>query len=64
MTETITFYSVSDDYGCFSNFAPYPIELDGNDFHILDSASLGLDRANGRLCELLLQRPCPYSRFR
>ena len=29
MTEVINFYSVSDEYGCFSNFAPYPIELDG-----------------------------------
>jgi ribA/ribD-fused uncharacterized protein len=29
MPETINFYSVSDDFGCFSNFAPYPIKLDG-----------------------------------
>lgn len=27
--DTINFYSVSDDYGEFSNFAAYPIELDG-----------------------------------
>jgi len=27
--DTIHFYSVSDDYGEFSNFAPYPIRLDG-----------------------------------
>ena len=25
----IRFYRVSDEYGCFSNFAPYPVELDG-----------------------------------
>jgi hypothetical protein len=25
----INFYSVSDENGCFSNFAPYPIRLDG-----------------------------------
>jgi ribA/ribD-fused uncharacterized protein len=25
----IHFYSTKDDYGCFSNFAAYPIELDG-----------------------------------
>lgn len=25
----IYFYRVGDPYGCFSNFAPYPIELDG-----------------------------------
>ncbi len=25
----IRFYRVSDEYGCFSNFAPYSIELDG-----------------------------------
>lgn len=29
MPEVINFYRVSDDHGCFSNFAPYPIELDG-----------------------------------
>ena len=25
----IKFYKVTDPFGCFSNFAPYPIELDG-----------------------------------
>jgi ribA/ribD-fused uncharacterized protein len=29
MAEPIQFYRASDEYGCFSNFAPYPIELDG-----------------------------------
>ena len=29
MAEIIHFYSTSDEYGCFSNFAAYPIELDG-----------------------------------
>lgn len=29
MPEVIRFYRVSDEYGCFSNFAPYPIDLDG-----------------------------------
>jgi ribA/ribD-fused uncharacterized protein len=29
MPADILFYSVSDEYGCFSNFAPYPITLDG-----------------------------------
>lgn len=29
MSGTIHFYRVADDFGCFSNFAPYPIELDG-----------------------------------
>jgi ribA/ribD-fused uncharacterized protein len=28
-SETIRFYSVSDEYGCFSNFAAYPIRLKG-----------------------------------
>ena len=28
-TETINFYSVSDPYGEFSNFAAFPIRLDG-----------------------------------
>lgn len=27
--ERIEFYRTSDDHGCFSNFAAYPIELDG-----------------------------------
>lgn len=25
----IRFYRTADEFGCFSNFAPYPIELDG-----------------------------------
>src|SRR3954454_18329696 len=29
MSEDIRFYSVGDEYGCFSNFAPYPIRLGG-----------------------------------
>ena len=27
--DTVNFYSVSDDFGQFSNFAPFPIALDG-----------------------------------
>lgn len=29
MPDPIRFYRTSDPYGCFSNFAAYPIELDG-----------------------------------
>lgn len=29
MSDVIRFYKVSDDYGCFSNFSPHPIELGG-----------------------------------
>ena len=29
MPPVIHFYSLSDDFGCFSNFAPYPIQLAG-----------------------------------
>jgi ribA/ribD-fused uncharacterized protein len=29
MSEVIHFYGVRDEHGFFSNFAPYPIELDG-----------------------------------
>jgi ribA/ribD-fused uncharacterized protein len=29
MVDIINFYRVADEYGCFSNFAPYPIEVDG-----------------------------------
>lgn len=29
MSDPIRFYSVADEYGAFSNFAPYPIALDG-----------------------------------
>ncbi len=32
MSGTINFYSVNDEYGCFSNFAPYPIRLDGKNW--------------------------------
>ena len=27
--KVIKFYKVTDPFGCFSNFAPYPIEMDG-----------------------------------
>lgn len=29
MPPVINFYSVSEDYGSFSNFAPYPVRVDG-----------------------------------
>src|SRR5579872_5547374 len=29
MLKVINFYRVADEYGCFSNFAPYPIRLGG-----------------------------------
>jgi ribA/ribD-fused uncharacterized protein len=29
MKDVINFYLKGDEYGCFSNFAPYPIELKG-----------------------------------
>lgn len=29
MPDLINFYSVSDDHGCFSNFSPHPLHLDG-----------------------------------
>src|SRR5262249_30951784 len=29
MPDVINFYSVGDEFGCFSNFAPYPIRLGG-----------------------------------
>lgn len=29
MGDVIKFYRVNDEYGCFSNFAAYPIKLDG-----------------------------------
>jgi N-glycosidase YbiA len=29
MPPVVNFYSVSGDYGCFSNFAPYPVRVDG-----------------------------------
>lgn len=32
MTEAIEFYSVSGDYGCFSNFSPHPVRLDGKNW--------------------------------
>jgi len=32
MPDDIRFYRVADAYGCFSNFAPYPIEIDGQEW--------------------------------
>lgn len=29
MPDLINFYRVSDEFGCFSNFAPYPVRMDG-----------------------------------
>jgi ribA/ribD-fused uncharacterized protein len=29
MKKVIEFYSINDEYGCFSNFAPYPIKVHG-----------------------------------
>lgn len=29
MPDVINFYRVSDEFGCFSNFAPYPVRMDG-----------------------------------
>ena len=29
MSQVIQFYSVSDSFGCFSNFSPHPIQLQG-----------------------------------
>jgi ribA/ribD-fused uncharacterized protein len=29
MAEVINFYRASDDHGCFSNFAPYPVRMGG-----------------------------------
>ncbi len=29
MEEIVRFYSVSEEYGCFSNFSPHPIKLKG-----------------------------------
>jgi ribA/ribD-fused uncharacterized protein len=32
MADIIKFYSVNDEYGCFSNFAAYPIKLKGKEW--------------------------------
>jgi N-glycosidase YbiA len=29
MSDVINFYNTTDEYGCFSNFSPHPVELDG-----------------------------------
>lgn len=29
MPDVINFYRVSDEFGCFSNFAPYPVRMEG-----------------------------------
>jgi N-glycosidase YbiA len=29
MSDVITFFCISAPYGCFTSFAPYPMEIDG-----------------------------------
>ena len=29
MSDVINFYLKSDEFGCFSNFAPYPVRMEG-----------------------------------
>jgi ribA/ribD-fused uncharacterized protein len=29
MVNVVNFYRVSEEFGCFSNFAPYPVRMDG-----------------------------------
>ena len=29
MPDVINFYRASDEFGCFSNFAPYPVRIGG-----------------------------------
>jgi N-glycosidase YbiA len=29
MSDVVSFYRVSGDFGCFSNFAPYPVRMEG-----------------------------------
>jgi N-glycosidase YbiA len=33
---TIYFYKVDESYGCFSNFSPHPIQLDGLDWQTVE----------------------------
>jgi ribA/ribD-fused uncharacterized protein len=33
---TIYFYTVDEPYGCFSNFSPHPIQLDGLDWQTVE----------------------------
>jgi len=55
----IRFFSVSDDYGCFSNFAPYPVRIMGKDWQTSEhffQAQKFLDRHDQ---ELVRKIHCP-----
>ena len=76
MAEPIRFYRVGDAYGCFSNFSPHPIRVDGREWptseHYFqaqkfaghpDEEELRRTRDVGRVAKLGRQRSRPLRAY-
>lgn len=59
MRTTIRFYRVKDAYGCFSNFAPFPIELKGKTWPTSEHYFQGQKFAGTRWEEVIRSEPSP-----
>ncbi len=55
----IEFYKVSEPYGEFSNFAPFPIEIDGNRWATNEHYFQGQKFADPQRAEAIRQTPSP-----
>jgi N-glycosidase YbiA len=59
---TIYFYKLSDPYGCFSNFSPHPIAVDGSDWQTVEhyyQAQKFVDTENERLIQVIRDAQTP-----
>jgi N-glycosidase YbiA len=59
---TIFFYKVDDPYGCFSNFSPHPIELEGHRWPTSEhyyQAQKFVGTPHQHLCEHIRTAPSP-----
>ena len=59
---TIYFYKLSDPYGCFSNFSPHPIEVDGLDWQTVEhyyQAQKFVATENERLIQVIRDAQTP-----
>lgn len=59
MNKTIEFYRTGDEYGCFSNFAAYPIELNGQIWPTSEHYFQGQKFAGTEHEEHVRQEPSP-----
>ena len=59
---TIYFYKVCDPYGCFSNFSPHPIQLDGLDWQTVEhyyQSQKFVGSQEERLIQVIQNAPTP-----